>query len=122
MTQESQSKSCEAEAHRATITQKEAEIQQLLKKFEEQQAFQRQESSRLEHEKKREVAAAVEELKTQLQEAEQAKGRAEEELASAQLQNDKLKRRTEEINKLKLATQTKVCCCKDCCSYAIYTS
>lgn len=108
MTREFQIRNSEAELHKATITQKEAEIQQLLKKLEEQQAFQHRESSRLEHEKKREVAAAIEELQAQLLETEQAKHRAEEELATAQLQNNKLRKRTEEFKRLELVTQKKV--------------
>ena len=108
MTRESRAKSSEAELHKATITQKEAEIQQLLHKLEEQQAHQSQDSSQLKQEKEREVAAAVEELQAHLLEAQRAKGNAEEELAAAQFHTDTLRKRQEKFKELELATQKKV--------------
>ena len=104
ITQESESKTREAEQHEATIAKKEADIQELHQKLQEQQALQCQQSSHLQAEKEKAVAAALEELQARLMEAEQTKGKAEGELAAAQL----LREREEELRQLELAAQKKV--------------
>ena len=94
------------------IVQKEAEIQQLLQKLEEQQALQHQTSSRLQDVMQREAAVLlIEELKTQLSEEEQARNIAEEKLAVAQLHTDKLQKRMEEFKRLELTAQSMVRLC-----------
>ena len=104
ISQESQTKSREADQHKATIAKNEADIKELYKKLQEQQALLCQQSSHLQKEKERAVAAAVEELQARLLEAQQAKCKAEGELAAAQL----LKEREKDLRQLELAAQKKV--------------
>ena len=108
MTVQYQTRSSEIELHKAAIIQKDEEIQQLQQKLQEQQVSQDKESSQLQEESEREVATVVEELQAQLLQAEQAKRQAEGELAAAQFQIDKLRKREEEFKRLQLAAQNKV--------------
>ena len=104
ITKESQTKSNEAEQHKATIAEKEVDIKELHQKLTEQQALRDQQSSQLKAEKEIAVAAAVEELQDRLLEAQQAKAKAEGELAAAQL----LKEREKYFRQLEQAAQKKV--------------
>ena len=100
-------RSSEIEQHKADITEKEVEIQQLLQKLQEQQATQHQ--HHLKEEMKQEVEGDLDELQAQLLEVKQAKERAEGELAAAQLRVDMLREREDEYRRLEVAAQTRVC-------------
>lgn len=97
------------EKHKAAISQKDEEVQRLLQELQEQQILQHQLSSQLHEEKEREVAAVIVELQAYLFQAEQAKDRADGELAAAQLEIDKLREREDELKRiLQVATEKKV--------------
>ena len=108
MKRESEAKSSKIDQYKATILQKEAEMQKLQEKLQQQLASEQQCSSRLQEEREREVTAEFLELQTQLSQAEQAKRWAEGQLAATQLHITKLKEREDELWRLRQATEKKV--------------
>ena len=109
--QESEAKGSEIELYKVAVSEKEAEMQKLMEKLQEQLASQQQLSSRLQKEREREVMAETLELQARLSQAEQDKRRAEGELAASQLHITKLKEREEELRRLQLVTEKRVCIC-----------
>ena len=108
MKHESEAKSSEIDQYKADIYQKEAEMQKLQEKLQQQLASEQQPSSQLQEEREREVTAEFLELQTQLFRAEQAKRLAEGQLATTQLHTTKLKEREDELWRLRQATEQKV--------------